>query len=330
MKRIIRLLFLFAILMVMMSADNHHPVIYIIGDSTAAEKSDFQNNPERGWGMVLQGFFTEDVTVSNHAVNGRSSKSFINEGRWQKVLDELKPGDYVVIQFGHNDSKPSPDRHTDPGTTFDANLERYVNEARAKGATPILMSPVARRSFYNVVDTVTEDEALRNVAYGDEKINSDTLVDTHGKYRLSAANVARRLNVAYVDANAITTRIEQQYGIQGSRYLHMWLKPDECSAIPNGRKDNTHYNIYGARVVAGALADAIGEVVPELKPYVRHYDSVVSTQGRGNHLTLQDAIKALHPGRTYRILVIDGTWQTPKIPRGVKVEIDKYSSVEIQ
>ena len=78
------------------------------------------------------------------------------------------------------------------------------------------------------------------------------------------------------------------------------------------------------------MADAIGEVVPELKPYVRHYDSVVSTQGRGNYLTLQDAIKALHPGRTYRILVIDGTWQTPKIPKGVKVEIDKYSSVEIQ
>src|SRR5574344_2674737 len=295
----------------------HRITVFTIGDSTMANKDTSNGKKERGWGMVLQEYFKDGVVVDNHAVNGRSSKSFIDEGRWQKVLDEIKPGDYVVIQFGHNDSKPSPDRHTDPGTTFDANLERFVTEARAKGATPILMSPVARRCFYNVVDTVTEDEALRNVAYGDEKINSDTLVDTHGKYRLSAANVARKLNVAYVDANAITTKIEQQYGIQGSRYLHMWLKPGECAAIPDGRKDNTHYNIYGARVVAGALADAIGEVIPELKPYIRHYDSVVSTQGRGNHLTLQEAINALHPGRTYKMLVIDGKWPTPKIPKGV-------------
>lgn len=89
--------------------------------------------------MVLQGCFDDKIIVDNHAVNGRSSKSFIDEGRWQKVLDQLKPGDYVFIQFGHNDEKPHANRHTDPGSTFDANLERFVKETRAKGGIPVCL-----------------------------------------------------------------------------------------------------------------------------------------------------------------------------------------------
>lgn len=114
--------------------------IFIIGDSTAADKPHPDISMERGWGMMLQGFFDEDIVVENHAVNGRSSKSFLTQGRWQKVLERIKPGDYVFIQFCHNDEKPDSDRHTDPGTTFDANLELYVDEARAKGATPVLFN----------------------------------------------------------------------------------------------------------------------------------------------------------------------------------------------
>ena len=105
--------------------------IFMIGDSTMANKSLEGNNQERGWGQVLGGFFSEDIVVDNHAVNGRSSKSFIDEGRWEVVLNKMNPGDYVFIQFVHNDEKPKPDRHTDPGTTFDANLKRFVEEARA-------------------------------------------------------------------------------------------------------------------------------------------------------------------------------------------------------
>ena len=122
--------------------------VFVIGDSTAAEKGNAKNNPERGWGMVLQGCFDDKIIVDNHAVNGRSSKSFIDEGRWQKVLDKLKPGDYVFIQFGHNDEKPHANRHTDPGSTFDANLERFVKETRAKGGIPVLFNSVVRRCFY--------------------------------------------------------------------------------------------------------------------------------------------------------------------------------------
>lgn len=132
--------------------------VFMIGDSTMANKSITGGKPERGWGHVLGGFFTEDIIVDNHAVNGRSSKSFIDEGRWDKVLSRIKPGDYVVIQFGHNDEKPNPDRHTDPGTTFDANLSRFVNEARERGANPILMNAIVRRNFIAPKDpTVSED-----------------------------------------------------------------------------------------------------------------------------------------------------------------------------
>ena len=123
----------------LMSSSSHKTTIFIIGDSTAAEKDHFDKSPERGWGMVLQGCFDNQIIVDNHAVNGRSSKSFLDEGRWQKVLDKIQPGDYVIIQFGHNDEKSNPKRYTEPGRTFDAHLAKYVNETRQKGGIPVLM-----------------------------------------------------------------------------------------------------------------------------------------------------------------------------------------------
>ena len=114
-------------------ADKPVITIFMIGDSTMANKKIDGGNPERGWGMVLPGFFSEDIRIDNHAANGRSSKSFISEGRWEKVISKVKKGDYVFIQFGHNDEKADSTRHTDPGSTFDEILRRYVNETRAKG-----------------------------------------------------------------------------------------------------------------------------------------------------------------------------------------------------
>lgn len=307
-------------LVVCLSSGTHVTTVFIIGDSTAAEKSHPESNPERGWGMVLQGFFDNKVVVANHAVNGRSSKSFINEGRWKRVLDRIKPGDYVVIQFGHNDEKPKADRHTDPGSTFDANLERYVNETRAKGGIPILMSCVVRRNFYNRPDTTVDDESLRNTTYTDELVNSDTLVDTHGAYKDVPGRVARKLNVVFVDANRITHDLEQSMGVEGSRKLHMWFRPGEVPSIPKGRHDNTHYNVYGARIVAGLLADAIGKAVPQLGRHVVHYDYVVSARGRGNYLTLDAAVRAAKPHA--KIYVVDGTWEVKKaILKTKKVKI---------
>ena len=215
--------------------------------------------------MMLQQFFKEGVIVDNHAMNGRSSKSFIDEGRWNAVLEKIKPGDYVIIQFGHNDEKPAVDRHTEPGTTFDANLKRFVIESRAKGGIPILCNAVVRRNFYRQVDSSVDDESLRNTTYEDEKVNSDTLVDTHGAYLLSPRNVAREYHVPFIDANRITHDLEQGMGIEGSRKLHMWFKPGEHPSMPNGRKDNTHYNIYGGTIVAALLADEISRQVPALR-----------------------------------------------------------------
>lgn len=221
--------------------------IFMIGDSTMANKDTLGDKQERGWGMMLHEFFNDDIRIDNHAVNGRSSLSFINEGKWDKVIQQVEPGDFVIIQFGHNDEKSNPDRHTDPGSTFDANLERYVNETRAKGGIPILMNSVVRRNF---------PEASPN-----------TLVDTHGAYKESPKNVAERLHVHFVDANRITHELEQAMGAEESKKLHMWFEPGQHPSEPNGKKDNTHYNIFGARTVARLMADAIVEEVPLLKPY---------------------------------------------------------------
>ena len=150
MKQIKLLAVLMALVLLCTSATKQKTTttIFIIGDSTAAKKDLSKGSPERGWGMALQCYFDDSfIHVDNHAVNGRSSKSFIDEGRWQKVLDKMQPGDYVIIQFGHNDEKPQPARHTEPGSTFDANLAKFVNETRAKGGIPILMNPVVRRNF---------------------------------------------------------------------------------------------------------------------------------------------------------------------------------------
>lgn len=304
--------------------------IFVIGDSTAAEKGNPATNPERGWGMVLQGCFDDKILVDNHAVNGRSSKSFIDEGRWQKVLDKIVPGDYVFIQFGHNDEKPQPERHTDPGSTFDANLERFVTETRAKGGIPVLFNAVSRRCWYATNVKNDDDEKLRNTVFDeDEKINSDTLIDTHGLYVVAPRNVAKKLNVPFVDATKITHDIETEHGIQGSRKLHMWYKPGEVGSIPKGRKDNTHYNVYGARVVANALADAIGEQVPALKKHVRHYSYVVSAEGRGNYMTLQAAVDAVPQGEKATILILGGTWAKPTATNGKSIKLVKQLGARV-
>lgn len=220
--------------------------IFLVGDSTMANKDTTGGKQERGWGMMLQACFDNRIRIDNHAVNGRSSLSFMNEGRWARVVEMIQPGDYVIIQFGHNDEKPKADRHSEPGSTFDANLERYVRETRERGGIPVLMNSVVRRNFPD---------------------GSDTLADTHGLYRVAPRQVAQRLHVHFVDANAITHRLEQGMGREGSKRLHLWFAPGQEPSEPQGKQDNTHYNIYGATVVAQLLADALCKEVPVLKPF---------------------------------------------------------------
>ena len=244
--------------------------IFVIGDSTAANKDTTGGKVERGWGMMLQNCFDADyIVVDNHAVNGRSSKSFLDEGRWDKVLSKIRPGDYVIIQFGHNDEKAQPERHTDPGSTFDDNLARYVRETREHGGIPVLMNPVVRRNFLVKAPVIADDEQLRTSTFSDgvKMVEGDTLIDTHGLYRVAPRNVARLMNCHFIDANQITHDLEQGLGREASKKLHMWFRPGEEPSVPQGKQDNTHYNIYGAQVVADLLADALCEEIPLLKAY---------------------------------------------------------------
>ena len=314
-------------LLFVMTSSSKQTTIFMIGDSTMANK-DIKKGQERGWGMVLQGFFTENIVVDNHALNGRSSRSFILEGHWQKVYDAMKPGDYLIIQFGHNDEKgkiePGNKRHTEPGLTLDDNYRMFIRAAKEKGATPIVMNAVVRRNFYQKPNLTVDDESLRGAkGNGKEEVNSDTLIDTHGRYIITPRHVALMERVPYVDANLIAKNFENKLGVQESRKLHM------ISAVKNG-KDNTHYTVYGAHEVASLLVDAIADVCPELKQYVRHYDYIVSDKGRGNYMTLQDAVDAVPAGKQTTIYVIDGTFAKPTIPSDKKIKLIKNSNVTIK
>ncbi len=203
--------------------------VYCIGDSTMADKKNPEKNPEHGWCQVLPEFFKDDVKVDNRAVNGRSTKSFIDEGRWQAVYDSLKEGDYVFIQFGHNDQKfKDSTRFTNPHTTYRHNLMRFVKETRKRGANPILFSSIVRRNFNE---------------FG-------TMVDTHGTYPLETRLVAQELKVPFIDLNYLTEKMETNYGVKGSKELHLHFKPGDHPYYPDGKKDNTHLSRKGALLVA--------------------------------------------------------------------------------
>lgn len=297
---------------------NEKITIFMIGDSTMANKDISGGKMERGWGMMLKNFFTEDVIVDNHALNGRSSKSFISEGHWQKVVEKIKPGDYVFIQFGHNDEKDDPKRYTDPGTTFDENLRKFVKETRMRGGIPVLFNSVVRRIFTNSTTAVADDDTRSNSSAG--LIEGDTLVDTHGDYLLSPRNVARELDVPFVDANKITHDLEQGLGPDKSKKLHMWYLPNEVPSLPKGRQDNTHYNVYGAYVVAGLLADAVSDAVPELRQYRCKYDASVARDGSGLYFDLQTAVENVPSGVKTTILVGEGKWKKPVAGKDKKIE----------
>lgn len=310
--------------LMLISANDRRPTtIFMIGDSTMANKDISNGKQERGWGMALQCFFDDNIRIDNHAVNGRSTLSFINEGRWDKVLEKMVPGDYVIIQFGHNDEKPKADRHTDPGSTFDYNLAKFVRETREHGGIPVLMNCVVRRNFYVVAPENDDDEKLRTTTFQDgvKMIEGDSLIDTHGLYAVAPRDVALRMHCHFVDANRLTHDLEQGLGREASKKLHMWFLPGEEPSVPNGRQDNTHYNVHGAQVVARLLADALCEEVPLLKKYRTEADFTVDRRGRGNYLDLQPAVDAalLRSNATTTIQILGGEWSKPQLPRKSKI-----------
>ena len=305
-------------------ADRRVVTVFMIGDSTMANKDLTGGNPERGWGQALPGFFTEDVRIDNHARNGRSSRSFIDEGLWDKVISRVGKGDYVFIQFGHNDEKPDEKRHTEPGGTFDDNLRRFVNETRAKGGIPVLMNSIVRRNFRDNAAAVLEDDAPKAVTDGEHPQEGDVLIDTHGKYLDSPRKVAEELGVTFIDMNRITHDLVEGLGVERSKELFMWIPKNTVPMCPKGKEDNTHLNVHGARVVAGLAADAIARAIPELGKFVRHYDFVVAKDGTGDFFTIQEAIDAVPDfrkgGRT-TILVRKGVYREKLIVPECKINV---------
>lgn len=210
--------------------------VYMIGDSTMANK-DGEKYPETGWGQAFAGLFNESVKVENRALDGRSSRSFIEEGRWTPIYNELRRGDYVIIQFGHNDEKVDTPRGT---TIYDykQNLKRYIDETREKGATPILLTPVTRRTF-------------------SEK---GKIIDSHGAYSKAAREVAEEEKVCFIDAHRISERIISGLGEKASKELYLWIEPGQYAYYPDGKKDNTHFTEKGARTIAEAIATEIRQL----------------------------------------------------------------------
>jgi pectinesterase len=274
--------------------------------------------------MVLQSYFDDNIRVDNRALNGRSSLSFINEGRWDAVLKSMKPGDYVIIQFGHNDEKPKADRHTDPGSTFDYNLAKFVRETREHGGIPVLMNCVVRRNFFVKAPEIDDDEKLRTQTFKDgvKMVEGDTLIDTHGLYRVAPRDVAQRMNVHFVDANKITHDLEQGLGTEASKKLHMWFLPGTEPSEPKCKQDNTHYSVYGAHVVARLLADALCQEVPVLKKYRCDADYTVDRKGRGQYLTIDDALAAAKASAKddATIQILGGEWDKPQLPKKSKIK----------
>lgn len=244
--------------------------VFMIGDSTMANKPLDKENQERGWGQMLPIYFTGAVKIDNHAVNGRSSKSFVDEGRWAAVMEKLRPGDYVIIQFGHNDEKPKADRHTEPGSTFDEYLTNFVNDTRSKGATPILMNSIVRRNFPASASIKAQDRD-DNPPAGPTKDTEGGyfLVDTHGAYLDSPRNVATKTGVPFIDMNKITHKLVQELGPTLSKELFMWIPANTYEFCPKGKADNTHLNVHGSIVVSRLAAQALAANVPGLRKYIR-------------------------------------------------------------
>ena len=210
--------------------------VYTIGDSTMANKKDPDRNPEHGWAQVLQPFFKENIVIENKAVNGRSTKSFINEKRWDSIYKKLKKGDYVFIEFGHNDEKiEDSTRYTNPHTSYRYNLIKFVKESREKGVIPILLTSIARRNF-------------------NEK---GVLVPTHGEYPLETRLVAQEYKVPFIDLEYLTELLEQSYGREKSKQLHLHFKAGENAYYDKDKADDTHLSLLGATKIAQIVIDQI-------------------------------------------------------------------------
>ena len=215
--------------------------IFVCGDSTAASYNPAETRMV-GWGQLL-GDFLPGVTVVNLSMAGRSTKTFLAEGRLEPA-GQADPGDLVLIQFAHNDeNEKKPERYTAPWTEFTENLRYFIRFAREHGAAPVLLTPICMR--------VWQDGKLQ---------------PTHGEYPAAMRSVAEEMNVPLIDLYTESFRIVEEMGEEGSKALFMHFAPGEDPAYPDGSQDNAHTKRAGAERFAAAAAEglkALGLVLAE-------------------------------------------------------------------
>jgi lysophospholipase L1-like esterase len=214
--------------------------VWLIGDSTMSIK-ETKAYPETGWGMPFVYFWDSTVRVDNRAVNGRSTRTFMEENRWVPVVNTMQEGDYVFIQFGHNDEVPTKKSYV-PGADFKTNLVKYINDTRSKKANPILLTPVARRKFDS----------------------TGHIQETHAVYAQIVRDVAKEQNVPLIDLDEKSKTLFQQLGPEVSKYLFNYVNPGEHPNYPEGKQDDTHFSELGARKIAELVLTEIKNLKLEL------------------------------------------------------------------
>lgn len=216
------------------ASDGVDAALHLAGDSTMATKALEPALPERGWGQMLRARAWQSLRIVNHAAGGRSTRSFRDQGKWQRLVDALRPGDFVIIQFGHNDQKVGdPARHAEARTNYRENLACFVDEVRERGATPILATPVVRRKF---------DAEGR-------------LVETLGDYPATMREVANAKNVPLLELNRASAYLMQSLGPEQAKRLYMWIEPGTHPRWPDGLRDDTHFSAAGADAIAQMAID---------------------------------------------------------------------------
>ena len=221
--------------------------VWMIGDSTMCYYGP-ERAPLTGWGMPFATFFDSTLQFDNRAKGGRSTRTFISENRWQPIADSLQGGDYVLIQFGHNDEAKEEkykDRYTPP-EDYRKNLIRFITETRNKNAYPVLITPVSRMRF-------------------DKKGNA---LETHTEYTAIVLEVAKEQRVPVVDLDKESRQLYQKLGPEATKLLFMQLEPGEHPFYPEGSKDNTHFNELGARKMAQIVLSAVRSLQLELAKHI--------------------------------------------------------------
>ena len=212
--------------------------IYWAGDSTVKQNS-IVTYPQTGIGQMMHRYTRlREVMIANHAENGRSTKQFIDEGRLARIYDRITKGDFLFIQFGHNDEKiADPARYADPQSDYPANIEKFVNVARDKGAYPVIITPLTRCRY-------ASNAMLR-----------------HDAWAQAARETAKRLDVALIDLTAMSEQVVAQRGEEkAATTLYMSIPAGVYPAYPNGLEDGTHLQPLGAMTFAGLIARGLHEL----------------------------------------------------------------------